>query len=387
MRFAIIGLGSRIATVVHHFMQAAGDRAECVAYADPSPTGLVALRDGHGIRPGTAYDDHRRMLAHERPDLVFIGSPNHLHLDHIRAALQSGCRVFSEKPVVISAEQSLEAAALVGRHGADRLMVGLVLRSAPLFRAVSGLIAEGRIGRVVSIEANEHLVPEHGGFVQRDWRRYQAWSGGYLLEKCCHDFDLFQALAGARAQRVAGFGGRGIYVPENRQLQDGPGLDGKPRYQQWRRGWEASSSVFDGDGDVLDHQVALVEYANGVRLSFHTNTHTAYYQRRWLIAGIRGTIECDLHTSKLRVQTVYGASEERDLGTSDGHAGADPEMGKDLAATVFAGRPFPAQPRAALEAGLTCMAIDEAVHGRQVVDLTAPWRDFDTAYGDGTDRH
>lgn len=376
MRFAIIGLGGRITDVVHHFLAAAGGRATCVAYADPAPIGLEKARR-YGFDPGTAYADHRRMLEAEKPDVVFVGSPNFLHLTHQRDALEAGCRVFSEKPAVTTIADTMEAARMVRRHGADRLLIGLVLRSSPMFRAVRALIAEGRIGKLVSLETNEHLMPEHGGFIQRDWRRKQLWSGGYLLEKCCHDFDLYQGIAGTRAQRVAGFAGRSIFTPENIHLEQG---DAK-RYRQWGKGWSGIDRVFDGDGDVWDHQVALVEYGNDVRLSFHSNTHAAYYQRRWLIAGLEGAIECDLPSSRLKVQRVYGQSEERDLNTRDGHGGADPEMGKDLAATLFDGKPFPAQPRAALEAGLTCMAIDQAVREGRVVDMAPLWAEFDAAYG------
>lgn len=110
---AIIGLGQRIAHVWNYLIAAAGDRL--LGYADPSLMGLDLLRTD----PGQAFADHRAMLAALPPDVVMIGSPNHLHLDHIGDALAAGACVFSEKPVVISPLQTMACARLIGQYGAD----------------------------------------------------------------------------------------------------------------------------------------------------------------------------------------------------------------------------------------------------------------------------
>src|SRR5690606_19231350 len=120
-----------------------------------------------------AYDDVETMLAETKPDLLMVGSPNHLHLDHISAGLAAGARVFSEKPVVRSEEETWALARLLREHGQTSVLVGLVLRSAPLVAAVSRILGE-KLGPLVSFEGNEHLHPEHGGFLMRDWRRHEA---------------------------------------------------------------------------------------------------------------------------------------------------------------------------------------------------------------------
>ena len=381
LTFAIFGLGSRISGVVQNFVDAAAGRARCIGYADPAPNGIGWLRT-RGIDPGTAYADHAALLACERPDVVFVGSPNHLHAGHIEAALAAGCTVFSEKPVVISRAETVRMAGLIARYGSQRLHVGLVLRSSPLFRTVRRLISEGRIGQVVSMEANEHLAPGHGSFLMRDWRRSRAWAGSYLLEKCCHDFDLYNVLAGARAARVASFGGRRIFTAANRGAMTSAIGEGGRAYFEGVRGWGESGRVFDSDGDVLDHQTALVEYANGVQLAFHSNTH-AVPQRRWYIAGTLGVIESDLALNRIRLQRLGGASEELTPGDGEteghgrGHYGADAQMGKDLVATLFDGVPFPVGAEAALAAGLTCIAIDEAQRLGALVDLAPWWQELD----------
>lgn len=382
---AVAGLGSRISGVIGNLFRAAPGRVRLVGYADPAPCGLDHLGK-EGIDPGRAYTDLGQLIAREKPDAVMIGSPNHLHVQQIRIALEAGRRVFSEKPVAIDRPQSLELAQLLARHGSDRLQVGLVLRSSPLFQTVRTAIRE-RLGRLISFEANEHLTPEHGGFIMRDWRRLRAYCGSAILEKCCHDFDLYNAMAGARGSRVSSFGGRSIFVPANQHLDGGKTADGKVRYRTWRGGWQGISEVFDSDADILDHQTALVEFANGVQLAFHTNTHSAG-QRRWRLCGTGGTIESDFTTSTVTWTPASGKAEALPIiaaagGAGEGHYGADEQMGHDLAACWLDGKVFPVPAQAAIEAGLLCMAVDAAQRSGTVVDLAPWWAELDAALRPG----
>ena len=123
----------------------------------------------------------------------------------------------------------------------------------------------------------------------------------YLLDKVCHDFDIFGRLTGARAAKVASFGGRSIFTPAQAER---PKVysDGAPAYALRDAGWSAANDAFHSDMDVTDHQTAMVEYANGVRLSFHANSHTALQERRWYLAGTRGTLLADLVRNRLMVR-------------------------------------------------------------------------------------
>ncbi len=87
-----------------------------------------------------------------------------MHLDHIRIGLEAGCTIFSEKPIVVSIEESLELARLLNKHGHERLLVGLVLRYSPLYRDLRAAQAEGKLGDVVSIEASEIFLPTMAPF-------------------------------------------------------------------------------------------------------------------------------------------------------------------------------------------------------------------------------
>lgn len=90
-----------------------------------------------------------------------------------------------------------------------------MLRFANFYKKLNSLInVEKKIGDIISLEFNETLHYEHGGYIMGDWRRLEEPSGGMLLEKCCHDFDLINWIVGSRAKKVASFGGLNFFVPK-----------------------------------------------------------------------------------------------------------------------------------------------------------------------------
>jgi hypothetical protein len=129
--------------------------------------------------------------------------------------------------------------------------------------------------------------------------------------------------------------------------------------------------------------VALIEYENQVRLSFHANSHTALTERRWYVAGTEGTLIADLVRNKLMVRRALfrGKPEKVEYGnvTADAHNGADQAMALDLLAAVEARAAFPVTPYESLEAGLTVMAIDRAMEARELVDCAPMWARYDAA--------
>lgn len=372
---AVAGLGQRIAVVLRHLV-AAAPQARIAGYVDPEPFGLASLAK-RNIDAGKVYGDVATMLAETKPDLFVIGSPNHLHLTHIKAGFAAGVRIFTEKPIVRTEEETWELARLLRDHGETSVLVGLVMRSSPLTKAVAKLISDGRLGPLISAEGNEHLHPEHGAFLMRDWRRREEFGGSFLLDKCCHDFDIYRSFIGSLPRRVASFGGRTIFTSQNGARLNGPTYaDGTAAYTVWRKGWNTANATFGSDADVSDHQVAIVEYENGVRLSFHANTHAGLPQRRWYFAGTDGALEADLVSDQLQFRDALGLKSAETIPVetgAGGHDGMDPAMGRDLAAHLLTGAPFPVNAYDAIVAGLTVMAIDRAMRENSVVDCRPLW--------------
>jgi predicted dehydrogenase len=374
-RIGVIGLGQRIAHVLAA-MEEVGWRLSVAGHVDPAPVGLPILSEA-GIDPGPGFADPEALFAAGPFDLIVIGSPNHLHLEHLRSAIEAGWPIFAEKPIVRTVDETFDLARALARTAAPPLYIGLVMRSMPIVREVIARVDRGELGTVVSMDATEHLHPEHGGYLARNWRRRVEWGGSYLLDKVCHDFDIFNRIAGSRAAKVASFGGRRIFTSERGEVPRAYD-DGSPAYALRDAGWSGANDAFQSDMDVTDHQTAIVQYQGGMALAFHSNTHVALQERRWYIAGTGGTLIADLVRNRLLIRGALarGKPERMAFGnlTDDLHNGADQAMAVDLLAALTAAD--------SLEAGLTVMAVDEAMALGAVVDCAAMWADYDAARGD-----
>ena len=380
-RIGVIGLGQRIAHVLAA-MREVGWSLRIAGQVDPAPVGAPILAAA-GIAEGPSFETPAELLANGPYDLVMIGTPNHLHFEHINLALDAGYPVFAEKPIVRTQSESLALAARLAGPGArPPLFIGLVMRSMPIVREVLARVDLGALGEIVSIDATEHLPPEHGGYLARNWRRKQAWGGSYLLDKVCHDFDIFGRIAGARPARVASFGGRRIFTAERGETAPRTWDNGEAAYA-FDPGWQGANDAFQSDMDVTDHQTAMIEYENQIRLSFHANSHVGLAERRWYVAGTEGTLIADLVRNRLMVRRALSRAkpERLDFGerTEDAHNGADQAMARDLLASLEAGAAFPVTPFDSLEAGLTVMAIDEAMQSGEVLDCRPMWARYDAA--------
>ena len=380
MKIAVAGLGFRLANVIASFRKAHGG-LELVGVVDPAPAGLPQLLSA-GMRAPKSFGSVRGMLAETKPDLLMVGSPNVFHLEHVREGLRAGVRVFTEKPVVTDEAQTLEMAHLLAEYGTQSVLVGLVLRYSDLYRDLRAAQSAGHLGEIISIEASEHIAPYHGAFFMRDWRRHTRYAGPFILEKCCHDIDLYGSIAGRRASAVASFGGRKSFVPENRP--DELSAYQAAQYYMKPSGWERAETVFESDGDIIDYQTALVEYEGGATMAFHTNLNVPDQFRRFCIIGTKGMAEGDFIRNYFSVHSAV--SGEKLAGRSyDGHEsdhyGADDQMAADIFRHLTEGAALPVNIVAALEAGLVAIKIDEARRSRRTIELDETWQQFDDALG------
>ena len=382
-RIGVIGLGQRIAHVLRA-MAEVGWKLNVAGYVDPAPVGLPILAE-RDISPGRSYASLAALLADGPFDLVMIGSPNHLHYQHLLAAFEAGFPIFAEKPIVRTQEESLALARHLATRNIPPLYIGLVMRSMPIVRETIARVDSGQLGELVSMDATEHLPPEHGAYLARNWRRKEEWGGSYFLDKVCHDFDIFARLAGSRAGRVASLGGKRIFHSGRKDVPHAYS-DGQAAYAMRDAGWAGANDAFHSDMDVADHQTAIVEYASGLQLSFHSNSHVSLGERRWYIAGTQGTLIADLVRNKLMVRSAMDKRKPERIDyanrTDDNHNGADQAMATDLLASLEGRATFPVTPYDSLEAGLTVMAIDRAMRERVMIDCTQMWEDYDAARGD-----
>lgn len=381
MKIGIVGLGYRLAYLAEVMAEIVPE-ARIVSYVDPAPAGLRQLQR-KGISVGRAHETLATMLAAEPLDLLMVGSPNHMHLGHIRTGIEHGVRVFSEKPVVVSEAETFQLLDLLRAQGdPDRVMIGLVLRYAPLYRDLVAARDAGQLGKIASIEASEHIAPYHGAFFMRDWRRREGYSGGFMLEKCCHDIDLYQGLVGSRPTRVASFGGRRMFVPEN--MPTNTGVNDLEVYYRKPSGWMGIDRVFDSDADIIDYQTAILQFAGGEAMCFHTNINTPDEYRHFCVIGSRGMAEGDFVRNYFRVHDARTGEKLADKSYAGSplsvHYGADEQMIGDIFAHLLDGRPLPVSILDGLAAGLTAIKLDEARATNRVIEMGDIWARFDS-YG------
>lgn len=129
---------------------------------------------------------------------------------------------------------------------------------------------------------NETLVFNHGGLIHGKWRRHRSLAGTHLLEECCHDLDLAPWFAASLPMRVASLGGCTFFRSENafHATRGGDSPEGKPPFRSLHSN-SRGISPFNDDKGIVDHQFALLEFANGVRASFHTQCLSAIPERRF----------------------------------------------------------------------------------------------------------
>ena len=376
MKVATAGIGLRPAHVLS-IMKEVMPEIEFVGVFDPQTSHLDMI----GLDT-PRFETVDEMLAQTKPDLFFVGSPNKFHLEHIQAGLEADVpHIFTEKPVVVTIEETMELGRLLQKHGgSSRLMVGLVLRYSQHMVDLRAAIADGALGDIVSLEANEHIGPYHGAFFMRDWRRMEGNSGGFMLEKCCHDLDIYNMVTGSRPSRVASFGGRKSFVPAH-----APTSNAETEIFHVKKSiWDSVDDPFHSDGDIIDFQTAILEYETGASLAFHTNLNVPDEHRRFCVMGAKGMAEGDFVRGFLKVTrrdgTIYADNDytQGDKVQLGAHYGADHMMVSDLAAYLRGQtKNLPVSIVDALEAGVAALALDQARSTGQIVDLSATWDQFD----------
>jgi len=95
-----------------------------------------------------------------------------------------------------------------------------VLRYSSFYQKIKDLVSSNTLGKLISIEANELLNPDHGGYVFRNWRRHKDLSGPHILEKCAHDIDIINWIVDSLPSKVCAFSDNSIFTKENNEIKE-----------------------------------------------------------------------------------------------------------------------------------------------------------------------
>jgi predicted dehydrogenase len=256
------------------------------------------------------------------------------------------------------------------------------LRYTQFYRKLHQLVAEGAIGDIISMEFNETIKFTHGGMIMGNWRRLQKNAGTHMLEKCCHDMDLATWIVDSPAARVASFGGLDFFIPRNRWHQERLGKNerGIPAYGVSLN--PNAPNPFTAKKDIVDNQVVIIEYANGVRATFHANMNSGIPERRMYLVGTEGAIRADLRKLTIEVGRVGFHEKVKKFKTrpQTGHGGGDAVMACELGKSMLTGEPLKTGFDDGLKSAIICFAIDQAMESGKVVSLARYWRRADLGW-------
>ncbi|CAM4196433.1 Gfo/Idh/MocA family oxidoreductase [Paenibacillus macerans] len=161
-----------------------------------------ALKELHNSKP-VICSDYRELLDKEDLDAVVISVPNYMHRPIAVAFLEAGKHVFLEKPVAHTLEDCDAIIAAAEKHQRI-LQIGLVYRYSNVYRRLAHEVGMGRLGEVKMMWCKEF----RDSFPPADWFYDKTKSGGSIVEKDCHHFDIFNWMIGANPVRVFASGGQ-----------------------------------------------------------------------------------------------------------------------------------------------------------------------------------
>ena len=318
MRYAIVGTGSRAQMYIDAITGPHAEVAELVAWADTNPgrLGFHEQRLPAGSEAPLRFtpDELSRVVTEHRIDRVIVTSPDATHAEYVVAALEAGADAVVEKPLTTS-EQGVRAIAdAVDRTGRD-VTITFNYRYSPRNTALREVIASGAIGDVTSVHFEWVLDTAHGADYFRRWHRDKENSGGLLIHKASHHFDLVNWWIGDVPTRVYASGGLRFYGRDNAEarglgerpergttdspLRDAFSLDlrADPQFrglyleQEGHDGYLRDRDVFDAGITIEDNLSLVVDYARGATMSYSLNAHAPWEGYTVAVNGTTGRAE------------------------------------------------------------------------------------------------
>ncbi len=301
------------------------EHGELVAFCDVNQTRMdVFNRDFEakfGAKPVPTYKPEQfdAMIEQERVDCVIVTTIDRVHHRYIVRAMELGCDVISEKPMTIDTEKCqliLDTQKKTGR----KLTVTFNYRYAPRNSKVKELLQSGAIGQVNSVHFEWLLSTTHGADYFRRWHRDKRNSGGLMVHKSTHHFDLVNWWLDSTPQTVFGMGDLTFYGRENAENRGETQFYNRALGSQhakndpfalhlegdkWLRqmyleaehedGYARDQSVF-GDGiSIEDDMSVLVRYKNRATMTYHLTAYSPWEGYRVAFNGTKGRLEYEVH--------------------------------------------------------------------------------------------
>ncbi len=376
-RYAVVGTGGRARMFIEPIVSEYKNEAELVGLCDTNPQRLTywneRLRDEYGHPEVPAYDaaDFEKMLKEQKVDSVIVTTVDAFHHEYVVRAMELGCDAITEKPMTIDDEKCRAICDAIERTG-RKLRVAFNYRWAPGPTLVRRLLQHDRIiGDIIHVDMEYLLNTSHGADYFRRWHREKDKSGGLMVHKSTHHFDLINWWLDAVPDTVFGWGKLAFYGKENAKKR---GIDVKyDRYTGYdtagdpfafkldthernrklyleaekHDGYQRDRNVFGDNITIEDSMSVLVKYRTGTVLNYSLNAYLPREGYQVVFNGTGGRLEyheshaahhindqgtaISMHEtgweSRIIVHPIFGRPYEVDIPRASGsHGGGDPKL-------------------------------------------------------------
>lgn len=344
-RYAVVGLGSRSSMYTHALHTEYKEVGQLVAFCDFNQTRMnywnAHYEKSLGVSPVPTYHpaDFEKMLTEQQVDVVIVTSIDRTHDEYIVRAMQAGRDVLVEKPMTIDAprcQRILDTIKTTGRN----LTVTHNYRYALLPSKIKELLKSKVIGDILSVHFEWLLDTQHGADYFRRWHRDKRNSGGLMIHKASHHFDVMNWWLDSYPEVVFGMGKLAFYGRENAEkrgvttfyerakgseaakndpyalhLEKHRSLKALYEDAEHEDGYLRDRSVFTDGISIEDDMAVMVKYASGATMSYHLTAYSPWEGWRLAFNGTEGRLEAEIHqnsfilggTSDTSAPTIPGA--------------------------------------------------------------------------------
>lgn len=318
-KYVIVGVGGRSRMFIEAFANQFKGKAEICAICDNNSgrlelTKLNLISQYPNIKTYLA-DQFEQMVKTHKPDTVIVTTIDAAHDDYICRAMEMGCDVITEKPMTTD-EKKCQRIIDTAQKTGKKVRVTFNYRYSPPRSQIKRLLMEGVIGKILSIEFQWLLDTTHGADYFRRWHSDKANSGGLMVHKSTHHFDLVNWWISSYPQMVSAMGGRVFYNQKQAQRY---GLNNRSNrcldcqekskcnfyldmtaFDEIRElyldneeydGYVRDKCVFRDDINIEDTMNVSVNYANGVYMSYSLNAFTPWEGYKVSFNGTKGRLE------------------------------------------------------------------------------------------------
>lgn len=380
IKIAIVGYGNRGQVYADYSLDEPNE-VEVVSVIDPNAYKLQVAKERYNLKEEQTFTNYADFVkSNIDVDIVINATMEQQHYQTAIEILSSGHDMLIEKPIVSKKEELDEIVRLANEKNC-KVFVCHVLRYSPFYKSIKALIDKGEIGKIISMEMNEHVWVPHflTSYVRGKWNSEQVCGSPILLAKCCHDMDLICWLNPSKPETVSSFGHRTHFIDKNKPEGATEFCYNCPHEKDCKYSaiahyyrqdvmpflvWDSLNKPYDqitpeekmeflktndygrcaysAGGDVIDRQNLVVDFEDGSVVAFTLSCGTCRPDRYIHIVGTDGEIEGKLEENKFVIRrynekSISYSEEVVDLTKSivnkakyGGHSGGDYGIMNDL---------------------------------------------------------